>query len=148
MPKEATVIFAGTFHRTMDAKNRVTIPSDWSSTNTDAFYLLPANRRVNVMPATELARQEEELREMLPAGAARQEALRVIYGSARRVEADGQGRILVPEELCKHAELRGEVAIVGVKDRFEIWNPAHLPTAAAAETTSDEARKALEALGY
>lgn len=143
------MIFAGTFHRTMDAKNRVTIPSDWTATRIEAFYLLPANRRVNVMPASELARQEEELREMLPAGPARQEALRVIYGSARRVEADGQGRILVPEELCKHAELRGEVAVVGVKDRFEIWNPANLPAAAtAAETTSEEARNALAALGY
>jgi Uncharacterized protein conserved in bacteria len=142
------VIFAGTFHRTMDAKNRVTIPSDWAASRIDAFYLLPANRRVNVMPASELARQEQELREMLPAGAARQEALRVIYGSARRVEPDAQGRILIPEELCKHAELHGEVAVVGVKDRFEIWNPANLPAAASAETTSEEARQALAALGY
>lgn len=140
--------FAGTFHRTMDAKNRVTIPSDWAAAKASTFYLLPAQRRINVMPASELARQEEELREMLPAGPARQEALRVIYGSARLVESDNQGRILVPEELCKHAQLSGEVTVVGVKDRFEIWNPANVPPATATESTSDEARKALEALGY
>lgn len=133
----------------MDAKNRVTVPSDWLTSKPDAFFLLPARQCVNVMPAAELSRQEEELREMLPAGRHRQEALRMLYGSARRVEADSQGRLLVPEELCKHASLNGEVAFVGVKNRFEIWNPSNVP-AAAQDTSaiSEEARNALEALGF
>ncbi len=85
---------------------------------------------------------------MLPAGAARQEALRRLYSSARQVEPDKQGRILLPDEYCKKAELSGEVAFVGVKNRFEIWNAAKWSIAAEKEPdVSNEARKALEALG-
>jgi MraZ protein len=64
------------------------------------------------------------------------------------VETDKQGRILLPDELCKRVELAGEVAFVGVKNRFEIWSAAKWSSAAKQESElSDEARRALEALG-
>lgn len=132
----------------MDAKNRVTVPSDWLGEEGAVFFILPAKQNLSVMPAAELARQEEELREMVPAGPARQEALRHIYGSARRVEPDKQGRILLPEEFCRHAELSGEVTFVGVKNRFEIWSAAKRSIVADPKPeVSEEVRRALEALG-
>lgn len=132
----------------MDAKNRVTIPSEWLGEDGGEFFVLPAKANLSVMPASELARQEDELREMIPAGPARQEALRHIYGSARRVEPDKQGRILLPEEFCRHAELSGEVTFVGVKNRFEIWSAAKRSIVADTKPEiSDEVRRALEALG-
>ena len=36
--------------------------------------------------------------------------------------ADRQGRLVLPEELCKKVGLKGEVALVGGRGRFEIWN--------------------------
>ena len=36
--------------------------------------------------------------------------------------ADRQGRLVLPEELCRKVGLKGEVAIVGGRGRFEIWN--------------------------
>jgi MraZ protein len=142
------MIYAGTFHRTMDAKNRVTVPSEWLIGETEEFFVLPAQEKLSVMPGFELARKEDEVRAMLPPGPALQQALRQIYGSARRVETDKQGRILLPDELCKKVELAGEVAFVGVKNRFEIWSAAKWSSAAEQESElSDEARRALEALG-
>lgn len=132
----------------MDAKNRVTVPSEWLGKEGDVFFVLPAKSNLSVMPAEELGRQEEKINELLPAGAARQEALRRLYSSARQVEPDKQGRILLPDEYCKKVELSGEVAFVGVKNRFEIWNTAKWSIAAEKEPdVSSEARKALEALG-
>lgn len=132
----------------MDAKNRVTIPSEWLGDGKEAFFVLPARTNLSVMPEQELSRQEDELRQMLPAGTVRQEALRRIYSSARRVEPDKQGRILLPDELCKKIELSGDVAFVGVKSRFEIWSAAKWSIVAGQEPQlSDEAREALEALG-
>lgn len=132
----------------MDAKNRVTIPSDWIQDEAEEFFLLPATANVSVMPAGELARKEDELREMKLSGPAHQEALRSIYGSARRVEADRQGRILLPDEFVKQAKLSGEVTFIGVKHRFEIWSAAKRSIAADQKPAlSEEARKALEALG-
>jgi len=142
------VIYAGTFHRTMDAKNRVTVPSEWLTGDGETFFVLPAKENLSVMPAQELARQEEELREMLPAGPARQQALRAIYSSARQIVPDKQGRILLPEEYCKRAALDTEVVFVGVKNRFEIWSAAKRSSAAEQESElSEEVRNALEALG-
>ncbi len=36
--------------------------------------------------------------------------------------ADRQGRLVLPVDLCKEIELKGEVALVGGRGRFEIWN--------------------------
>lgn len=139
------MIYAGTFHRTMDVKNRVTVPSEWLGEGTP-FFLLPTPTNVSVMPAQELARKAEELSEMLPAGPARQQALRKIYSSARQVEPDKQGRILLPEDLCRKAELSGEVVFAGVERRFEIWNTAKW-SSAVQEEPGEDVRRALEAVG-
>lgn len=132
----------------MDAKNRVTIPSEWLGAESETFFIVPTRTNLSVMPGEKFARQEDDLRAILPPGVALQQALRRLYGSARRIESDKQGRILLPDELCKQVGLAGEVAFVGVKDRFEIWSAATW-SSAAEETSeiSEEARRALEAIG-
>ncbi|HEY8900692.1 MAG TPA: hypothetical protein VIM61_09800 [Chthoniobacterales bacterium] len=132
----------------MDAKNRVTVPSEWLGKEGEVFFVLPAKEKLSVMPAAELARQEQTVNEMLPAGAQRQEMIRRIYSSARRLEPDKQGRILLPDEYCKRADLNGEVAFVGVKDKFEIWSAAKRSNEAQKEPEyTEDQLKVLEALG-
>jgi MraZ protein len=152
MARESAIgtIYAGTFHRTMDAKNRVTIPSEWLPEEPGFLYVLPtrSNAYLNVMPHAELSRQEEELREMLPAGRGRREMMRKVFGPARRVEPDKQGRILIPDELCKAVSLSANVTFVGLKNSFEIWDATKWSSAAPQDSDlSDDCLKALEALG-
>jgi MraZ protein len=47
---------------------------------------------------------------------------RYMFGRAAEVEMDSIGRILIPEFLKERINLKNSVAIVGVKDRVEIWN--------------------------
>lgn len=47
---------------------------------------------------------------------------RFIMGAAFELEADGQGRILLPESLVAFAALEKEVIFIGLGDRVEIWN--------------------------
>ncbi len=42
----------------MDAKNRVTVPSEWLGKEGGVFFVLPAKSNLSVMPAEELSRQE------------------------------------------------------------------------------------------
>jgi MraZ protein len=144
------MIYAGTFHRTMDAKNRVTIPSEWLSEDEKVLYILPARnkRYLNVMPEAEFARQEEELRAKVPAGGWRT-VMRDVFGSARKIEPDKQGRILVPDEFCKALEISTNVSFVGVKNSYELWDAAKLSNAVATKVTElpEEALKALEDMG-
>ncbi len=48
--------------------------------------------------------------------------LRQLHSQAQHGASDKQGRLLVPDELCQQLELKGEVALVGGRGRFEIWN--------------------------
>ena len=47
---------------------------------------------------------------------------RQLHARAQHGAADRQGRLVLPEELCKRVGLKGEVALVGGRGRFEIWN--------------------------
>ena len=48
--------------------------------------------------------------------------LRQLHSRAQHGAADKQGRLVLPEDLCKQLGLKGEVALVGGRGRFEIWN--------------------------
>jgi len=47
---------------------------------------------------------------------------RFILGSAFEVQPDSQGRVLLSEDLVKHANLDSEVVFIGLGDRVEIWS--------------------------
>jgi MraZ protein len=47
---------------------------------------------------------------------------RYMFGRAAEVEMDSIGRILIPEFLKERIGLKNSAAIVGVKDRVEVWN--------------------------
>jgi MraZ protein len=45
-----------------------------------------------------------------------------IFASAYEVEADEQGRIVLPDRLIDYASLGDQVYFLGIGDRIEIWN--------------------------
>jgi MraZ protein len=47
---------------------------------------------------------------------------RATFGTAFRLEIDGQGRIALPVTLRQHAGIEDEAIIVGVNTSFELWN--------------------------
>ncbi len=57
-----------------------------------------------------------------------------IYADAYPVEADKEGRILIPDQLAAHAGLTEAVVFMGMGATFQIWEPA------AAERRRAEAR--------
>jgi MraZ protein len=47
---------------------------------------------------------------------------RHLIGNAQEVEMDKQGRLLIPPELRKYANLAREVMLVGKVNGFELWD--------------------------
>jgi len=47
---------------------------------------------------------------------------RYMFGRASEVELDSIGRILIPEYLKERIGLKNTAAIIGVKDRVEVWS--------------------------
>ena len=49
---------------------------------------------------------------------------RLLFAAARDVEVDRQGRISLPETLREYAGIDGDVVVVGMGTRLEIWSEA------------------------
>lgn len=47
---------------------------------------------------------------------------RFLIGNAFECEMDGQGRILLPDNLRKFAEMEKQISLVGQLTKFEIWD--------------------------
>ena len=61
---------------------------------------------------------------------------RFVFGLTFELALDKSSRLLIPEKLREYAGLDGEVALVGVHDRVEVWNAkrwAELESQASAE---------------
>ena len=64
--------------------------------------------------------------------------LRQLHSRAQNAISDRQGRLVLPEELCRRVGLKGEVALVGGRGRFEIWNLQRWKRAHEEETPTYE----------
>ena len=121
----STVLYAGTFSRSLDAKKRVAIPSAWVTGEGEDFHVVPHPNegQLMVMGREELARWEQRFLDSptLSSGQKRV-AIRMFYGQAHAVTTDKQGRIVLPEKHCERAGLGGDVVFVGARSRFEIWS--------------------------
>jgi MraZ protein len=124
-PSSAQPFYAGEFRHFIDEKNRVTIPARWRRDESEEFVILPeANDQfLVVMSPEEFSRMNLAI-ESDPNVSARDRRVffRQLHARAQHGAADKQGRLVLPEEFCKRLGLKGEVALVGGRGRFEIWN--------------------------
>jgi MraZ protein len=129
--------YAGEFRHSIDEKNRVTIPSRWRRDKAEEFILLPeANHQFLLIMSPEEFARMSSVAEASQAVSARDRRvfLRQLHSRAQHATTDRQGRLVLPEEVCKKIGLKGEVALVGGRGRFEIWNLQRWKQAHAEET--------------
>ena len=117
--------YAGEFRHSIDDKNRITIPSRWRRDRPEEFILLPeaTHQSLLVMSPKEFAKTSSRAEANQSVSARdRRVFLRHLHARAQHAAADRQGRLVLPEELCQKVGLKNEVALVGNRGRFEIWN--------------------------
>jgi transcriptional regulator MraZ len=122
------VPFRGTFDHTLDAKNRLTVPSRYRSALADGVVLAMP---VDLRPCVGVWRPEEyetytsrALAQLPPLSSRLSELERFFYGSSHDAELDAAGRIMIPSSLRESAKLVKDVMVVGVGDRLELWDKA------------------------
>jgi MraZ protein len=117
--------YAGEFRHSIDEKNRITIPARWRRGEPEEFIILPeaADQFLLVMSPEEFSRMSAAA-ESDPNVSARDRRIffRQLHSRAEHGVADKQGRLVLPEDLCRKVGLKGEVVLVGNRGRFEIWN--------------------------
>jgi MraZ protein len=129
----------------LDAKGRVSIPASFRSVLArDGFagvYCYPAldQPAVDAGGHALLAEIEALVGRFPPYSDRREEFLVALYGRSETVNIDGEGRVVLPDELKSHAGITDSVAFVGLGHKFQIWEPerfrAHLAKATATVRT-------------
>ena len=140
-------VFVGTFRHSVDEKNRVAIPAKWraAAKGSQEFYVLPLpNDHLFVLPEGAMDKMMERADDISIGEYERRGVLRLIAGNAHGTPCDKQGRIVLTEDLLKHAGIADEAVLVGVLKGFEIWSPSRLEEAkSSAAATFGEAAKQL-----
>src|SRR5262245_43037720 len=118
------------FDNVVDEKRRVQIPSQWRRGQNEVEFMLvlwptPAQKDACLMvlpPAV-----AEQLRQRVTSmgfGDSQAEALRRFLGRrAQMVTSDKAGRITLPEHMAKAVGIDKKAVLVGMFDRFQVWNP-------------------------
>ncbi len=117
--------FTGTFEHTLDAKNRLTIPSKFRAELSKGVYLSRAIERViSLYPAETYTAMADEALASLgnPFSSQARETRRLLYGTASETELDSAGRVMLTQRFLEHAGIGREVVITGVGDCLEIWD--------------------------
>jgi MraZ protein len=121
------MIFRGRFEYTIDPKGRVNIPSRFreqlSDTGLETVVITNYSGCLYAYPTGEWERIEEKLASKVSSVNKKKNAfVRFFVGGAVEVTPDKQGRILIPPSLRSYAGLDREVVILGMPNRFEIWD--------------------------
>jgi MraZ protein len=135
------MLLTGSYRRTIDDKLRLAIPkslrdalgiSSYSQTggeqkgaNKNALFIAPGTDNSLVIYTSEVLEQVgDSLAKLSPAAKEARAFSRLFYAQVQPADLDRQGRIRIPPELAKLSGIAGEVMVIGVRDRIELWDAA------------------------
>ncbi len=136
--------FMGTHLNRLDAKGRVSVPAPFrtalrngSEDGAASLVLRPSHTHpcIEAWPTAVFQELETPLDRLDLFSDAHDDLAASLYADAWPVEADREGRIVLPESLVAHAGLTDQVAFLGLGRTFQIWEPS------AAERRRAEARE-------
>ena len=133
-------MFLSTFVNKVDRKGRVSVPHPFRTSLVGQNFNGIIAFRSFKLPALEacgIDRMEElsQRIDALPEFSEDRDALASILADAQPLAFDGEGRVVLPEPLCRHAGITEGAAFVGLGRSFQIWEPQRF------ETHQDEMRE-------
>jgi MraZ protein len=134
------IYYNSLYRHGVDEKRRVQIPAKWRSAEPEILTLViwPKGTMIEacllVLPPREWEALVQKVKAM-PFADPNAEALRRLLGrKSDRATLDKGGRICLPEAMAKAAAIDKEAVLVGLLDRFEIWNPERYELASAVDS--------------
>lgn len=119
-------VFLSTFEKQLDGKRRIVVPQGFRTLAAGPFggvFCFPSIEADCIEGGGKaLFEQYQVLIDDLPLGDPLRLPLEtVVYGGMHELAFDTAGRITLPEALCDAFGLTDWVALVGLGDRFQIW---------------------------
>jgi MraZ protein len=127
------------FRHGVDEKRRLQIPAKWRPGRPEVELTLILWPRegvgpcVRVLPPAQMAKLMQSIDEMPNSDPKKVVLKRIIGSGSAQATVDKAGRICLPDEMAREAGLAGEAMLVGLLDRFEIWNPERYEKVQAAD---------------
>ena len=117
----------GEYIHTIDEKNRISLPAKFRKEMGKVVVITPGlDQCLFIFTMEEWSKVSKRLSDsdsdLSFLSADKRTFNRNMFGQASDVEVDSIGRILIPEFLKEKLKLKGSAALVGVKDRVEVWN--------------------------
>ena len=131
------MVFRGRFARSVDPKGRLLLPNEFregmAKAPADASAPAPASFVLTTYDGCLVAFSMEDWEELekkfmrIPNPSPQVRAFRrLVIGGAETHTPDSHGRILLSPDHRAYAGIEREATVLGLVDRFEIWNPAAL----------------------
>jgi MraZ protein len=122
-------LFLSTFVNKVDRKGRVSVPATFRSTlatnrHPNQVVLIPSFK-VDAIDGTgsDHLNQMMEGLNTLDQYSQRRDDMALLFADSRSLTMDGEGRIVLPDDLKEYAHIDSEVAFVGLGTTFQIWEP-------------------------
>ena len=145
--------FLGTHVNKLDAKGRISIPASFraslrggpgdASVSVTSLVLRPSHNQpcIEAWPSAAFHALATPLERLDVFSEEHDDLAATIYADAYPLEADKEGRIVLPDNLVAHAGLTDTAVFMGLGRTFQIWEPA------AAERRRAEARERARSRG-
>lgn len=136
--ENAPLFFSSEYRFGIDTKRRIQIPAKWRGVSSGGTFTLLVWRKkagqgacLLALPPAAMQDLMQKLKEM-PFADPKAEALRRSLGArSDQVTLDKAGRICLPDKLAAAAGLTEEVLLIGMFDRFQVWDPERYTAASA-----------------
>ncbi|MGF1605109.1 MAG: division/cell wall cluster transcriptional repressor MraZ [Rhodothalassiaceae bacterium] len=144
-------LFWGEYEKRIDKKGRVSVPSEFrtalAQSGSQELIVLPEPKQpwVRGMPRHAFEQVLAQLqRQHGRFTAQRTRASRFVFGRARPLSFDPEGRISLPKAFLEHAGITDALVFVGGGDHIQIWQPDRLNE--SYDSDAAEAEDVLEGL--
>lgn len=146
-----TTYYNSLYRHGVDEKRRVQVPAKWRPAQSGIEFTLvlwPKAKEgpcLRVLPPQEMAELMRDIDAMPNSDPNKVVLKRFIGSESIQVALDKGGRICLPEEMARAADIKDEAVLVGLLDRFEIWNPERYQKVKASDAImAQEAFKMME----
>lgn len=138
--------FVANYTNKIDAKGRVSVPHAFRQLiEPEGFHGVfcgPAfgEAAIDGYPPRRIDELAEIIEGFDPFTEERRDFGRALLGSVTPLPFDGEGRIVLPDDLREHAGIKEAATFVGMGDMFQIWQPAAYLAASKTSKASAETK--------
>ena len=134
----------GEYQHSLDSKGRLFIPAKLRDELGEVFFITISMDRCLCAYSGESWKNLTERVDAMPF--VKQRKMRPLFAFAARCEVDGQGRILLPQNLREYAGLEKAVTVVGCNNHAELWDSGKWAEQHAIEMTPENIAAVMEEL--